>query len=156
MGIYDEKLKIGFPAQAKQAIPFIIAIIVLIGLVLLFNFLSELMKQQPIVASFSENPLEMAKGSTYTKLSVTVSNTLGKNAPNVQVEVRAEDTETLIVSPAKTDLGLIEKGNRRITEFIIRPNPAKTIRAGTYTLNIFVVMNGERFQEQVILEIKTT
>lgn len=155
MGIYDKKIEFGFLGAAKQFVPFIIAIVALIALFLLFTALSELAKPQAITASFSENPLEMANGSTFTKLSLTITNVTGKNAQAVAVEVKPENSQAIIVSPAKTDLGLVENGNRRETEFIVRPNPSKTILGGTYTLNIYAVMNGERFQKQVVLEIKT-
>ncbi len=155
MSIYDQKNAFDFVAIVKPAVTFIAALIALIALVLLFGILSELIKPQAIEASFLDNPLDMTKDNRFTKLSVTITNVTGKNAPITLVEVKPENPKNIIVSPAQTDLGLVEKGNRRITEFIVRPNPAEKVLAGTYTLNVFAVINGERFQKQMVLEIKT-
>ena len=155
MGIYDKKNAFDFVSIAKPAAPFIAALIALIALVFLFGILSELIKPQAIEASFLDNPLDMTKDNRFTKLSVTITNVTGRNAPIALVEVKPENPKDIIVSPSRVDLGLVERGNRRITEFIVRPNPAEKVLAGTYTLNIFVVMNGERFQKQMVLEIKT-
>ncbi len=106
---------------------------------------------QAIDASFSENPLDIAKGSSFTKLSVTITNITSKNAPNVQVEVIPENTKDINVTPNRTDVGLIDKGNERITEFIIQPNP--TAKGGKYPINVYAVINGERFQKQMELKI---
>lgn len=154
MSIYDKKIGFDFFGVTKQLIPFAIGIIVLIGLVLLFAMFSEIIKPQPIAASFQDNPLDLTK-STFTKMTVTITNVTTRNAPDVQVEVIPEVTDAIIVAPAKTDLGLVEKGNKRVTEFIVRPNPAKAVKPGTYTLNVFAVINSERFQQKMVLEIKT-
>ena len=155
MGIYDKKLSVDVSGAAKQFAPFIIAIIILIGLFLLFQFFSDVIKQPAIEASFSDNPLDLAKGSAFTKLSVTINNITSKNASSVTVEVSPENSRDIIVAPNQADLGLIEKGNRRVTEFLIRTNPSERVLAGTYTINIYTVLNGERFQKQMVLEIKT-
>jgi hypothetical protein len=155
LGIYDKKVEFNFVSVTKQIVPFAIGLVVLIGLFLLFNIFSEMLKPQAIVASFNDNPLDLTKGNSFTKLSLTVTNTLKENAPNVFVKVGAENPEAIIIVPTQADLGLIEKGNKRITEFIVRPNPAKKVLAGTYTINILVTMNNEQFKQSMVLEIKT-
>jgi len=154
VGIYDNKISFDFASLTKKAFPFVLAIIVIIGVFLLLSTITEMAKPKTISASLSDNPLDTAKDS-FTKLTVTITNTTAKNAPVVVVEVLPEDSEAIIVSPKQADLGLIEKGNERTTEFIVRPNPGKTVLSGTYSINVFAVMNGERFRETVLLKIKT-
>lgn len=151
LSIYNKKNAFDFASVAKQFAPFAIGIIVLIGLFLLFQVFSELIKPQAIAAEFSDNPLDLAKNS-FTMLTVTVTNITKSNAQPVPFDVIAEDPASIKITCEKKDLGFIEKGNERITSCLVRPT---TELAGTYSLNIFVIMNSERFQKKMVLEVKT-
>lgn len=156
MGIYEKKIEFDFASAVKQFAPIVIGIIAIFALFLIYGMISDATKPQAITADFSRNPLDLTKNDlNFTKLEVTITNISNSNARNVLVEVSPEDTKSIVVSPQITYLGLVEKGNKRLTEFIVRPNPA-VIRSGTYTINVYAVINGERYSKQMVLEVKTS
>lgn len=164
MGIYDNKKKIGLKPGFKLNFEWkkfkypaiLIAGIILVLLV--FFALQWLLQPQPISASLSPNPLNLAQAQT-ALLTVDVSNISSETALNAVLNIEAIADEMFVITPSSKEIPTLESGGRRQFVFQIRPfnknDSSAGVPSGDYKIRIVFSINGQEFLKEVVLQVKS-
>ena len=147
MGIYDKGVEFD-PSNLVNSAKKFAPVFGLIIIVLIVSWLVlAILTPQPIVVSFSKNPITPAE---QTVLNVTITNTTDLTARDVIVEVYAEDKKSISVAPPIKTISILDKFRK--LEFVI--NPVGEILPGDYLLNITTEINGQKFEKKSTLSIE--
>lgn len=158
MGIYDDSrplLSIPGISLGKLKYPAFV-VVALVVLLAMFFYLYEALKPKPLLVSLAPNPLDLTEGQSSTFLSVRVFNTLNRTVSSVVVVVEEVGSRELIVFPNKRETGSMASGtDRLLKDFVIRPNPLREIKSGSYKIRVSLFFDGEAVaEEELILSIR--
>ncbi|MCX6802675.1 MAG: hypothetical protein NT067_06215 [Candidatus Diapherotrites archaeon] len=128
-----------------------VALFVLVILALLVIIIA--FQPKPIVLTLHDNPLRL-KEKQYTILNAVITNITGEKAADVSVRAEAEDRQSIIIGTAGSDsekITVIESGLNRKVNFLVFPKTG--IKEGNYRIKVTTLINGQPFEESIVLEV---
>ncbi|MFH1234948.1 MAG: hypothetical protein V1493_05040 [Candidatus Diapherotrites archaeon] len=150
MGLYEKDFGIELSNARKKALGmvalFVLVIFALLVIVIAFQ-------PKPIVLTVHDNPLRL-KEKQYTILNAVITNITGSKATNVSVKAEAEDRQSIIIGISSSDtenITVIESGLNRKVNFLIFPKAG--IKEGNYRIKVTTTINGQPFEESIVLEV---
>ncbi|MEM0360652.1 MAG: hypothetical protein QXK06_04940 [Candidatus Diapherotrites archaeon] len=150
MGLYEEGFGLELSKAKKKAF-FLVLVFALIVLALMVLFIA--FQPKPIALSLHDNPLRL-KEKRFTVLNATITNTTGAKASNVIVKAEAEDNQSIIIGTSSSDtetISLIENGLNRKVNFLVWPKDG--IKEGEYGIKVLAKINGQYFEESIVLKV---
>jgi len=132
-------------------------VLVLLAVIVLFFVAQALLaffSPKPTEFSFDRNPLNLAESQS-SVLSITVKNVFDSTVESSVLSVEPVDLQNIIVFPAQKNIEILGKGEKRVFDFAIRPNPNGSVSSGDYKIRMSLEMNGKTFEEEATLSIKT-
>ena len=153
MGLYEKEFDFGFELSKARLKVLGLIVIFLVVVIALFFIASTFFQPKAIVASLSDNPLDL-KEKHFTLLNVVVTNVTAETARNVQVKAEAEDKQAIVIGTAESHvekIDLVESGLNRKIHFLVWPMDG--IKEGNYRIKISTTFNGQAFEENVVLQV---
>jgi hypothetical protein len=150
MSLYEKEFGFELSKAKKQALGMVVlfVLIILALLVVVIAF-----QPKPIVLTLHDNPLRL-KEKQYTILNAVITNITGAKAANVSVKAEAEDRQSITIGTSSSDtenITVIESGLNRKVNFLIFPKAG--IKEGNYRIKVTTTINGQAFEESVVLEV---
>ena len=108
---------------------------------------------KPIVLSLHDNPLRL-KEKQYTILNAVITNITGARAENISVRAEAEDKKSIVIGTSTSDsepITVIENGLNRKINFLVVPQAG--VKEGNYRITVQTLINGQPFEESIVLEV---
>lgn len=151
MSIYDKGSalpKAGLSWIGKLPKPVLWALLIIIALGVLYAFLTffPFALTKALSFNFDRNPIQP---SEQVLLYVTVTNTTGATAKNVEVKVEAVDTKSFSVDKPLQNIEVLDR-SRKLTYLI---NPVGTVKPGEYEFTVSTEINGKPFSEKAVLTV---
>jgi hypothetical protein len=150
MSLYEKEFGLELSNARKKAIGMVV-LFVLVILALLVVAIA--FQPKPIVLTLHDNPLRL-KEKQYTILNAAITNITGAKAANVSVKAEAEDSKSIIIGTSSSDsekITVIENGLNRKVNFLIFPKAG--IKEGNYRIKVTTTINGQAFEESIVLEV---
>jgi hypothetical protein len=148
-GIYSDEFDFNLSyAKAKKPLFFIgLAALVILVVFLLLSSL-DMIKQKPLEMHFAKGEISADEQTT---LYVTVTNTGATDASDALLVVEAADRTSIAISPAKAEIGVLEKSGSRTLEFLV--NPVNDVWPGKYIIKASFTVNGRLYEKQATLTV---
>ena len=132
----------------------LLAIIAVVVLFFAVQALLAFFSPKPMEFSFDRNPLNLGESQSAV-LSVALKNVFAKPVEGAVVSVQPIDRQNIIVFPAQKGIEILGRGEKRVFDFNVRPNPNGSVSSGDYKLKIVLEIAGKTFEEEATLSIKT-
>jgi len=151
MSIYDKGPalpKAGVAWIGKMPKPVLWALLIIIAIAVLYAFLTffPFALTKALSFNFDKNPIQ---ASEQVLLYVTVTNTTGMTAKNVEVKVGAVDTKSFAVDKPVQSIEVLDR-SRKLTYLI---NPVGAVKPGEYEFTVSTEINGKTFSEKAVLAV---
>jgi hypothetical protein len=151
MSIYEKGSalpKISFAWVAKVPKPILWAVLIILLLLAgyIFFTLFPYALTKTISFSFDKNPINAEE---QVLLSVTITNTTGTTANNVDVKVEAVDSKSFSVDKPSQRIEVLDRSRK--LSFLV--NPVGAVKPGEYEFSISTTINGKPFSENAVLTV---
>jgi len=153
MGLYEKEFDFDFAFGKLKSKSFLTIVVFVVAILVIIFLAVSVFQPKAINATLNDNPLDLGEKS-FTLMNVVITNTTPLTARDVMVNVKASDSESIIIGTNTEEteqIDLIESGLNRKIHFLVVPKQG--IKEGKYRIILSTEMNGNKFEESVEIEV---